>query len=201
APGGIIERSISGQRVVRFLDELARTCGYPRGITVDNGPEFISNALDQWAHAHGVQLHLSRPGKPVDNAFIESFDGRLRDECFNTNWFYALEHAREVINEWLDDYGHVGHLRLTEEDGHVRSAPSGVAGARPSPALRAALSGPSPSAITFAAARQVPAVARRAGAAPRQRSPLDQSLSDLFVCTPRRSHATVINDGLEDDDG
>jgi putative transposase len=78
--------------------------GSPTGITVDNGPEFISNALDQWAHAHGVQLHFSRPGKPVDNAFIESFNGRLRDECLNTNWFYGLEHAREVINEWLEDY-------------------------------------------------------------------------------------------------
>jgi putative transposase len=104
APGVIIERSISGAHVVRFLDELAVTRGYPKSITVDNGPEFISNALDQWAHAHGVQLLFSRPGKPVDNAFIESFNGRLRDECLNTNWFYGLEHAREVVREWLADY-------------------------------------------------------------------------------------------------
>ena len=94
APGVVIERSISGARVVRFLEEVAKTAGYPKTITVDNGPEFISNALDQWAHAHDVTLHFSRPGKPVDNAFIESFNGRLRDECLNTNWFYGLEHAR-----------------------------------------------------------------------------------------------------------
>jgi putative transposase len=104
APGVVVERSISGHRVVRFLDQVARIHGYPKSITVDNGPEFISNALDQWAHAHGVHLYFSRPGKPVDNAFIESFNGRLRDECLNTNWFYGLEHAREVIAEWLEDY-------------------------------------------------------------------------------------------------
>jgi putative transposase len=104
SPGFIVERSISGHRVVRFLEQVAATNGYPKVITVDNGPEFISNALDQWAHAHGVLLRFSRPGKPVDNAFIESFNGRLRDECLNTNWFYGLEHAREVIAAWLDDY-------------------------------------------------------------------------------------------------
>ena len=104
APGAVVERSIGGPRVVRFLDQVAAKSGYPKTITVDNGPEFISNALDQWAHAHDVHLHFSRPGKPVDNAFIESFNGRLRDECLNTNWFYGLEHAREVIAEWLEDY-------------------------------------------------------------------------------------------------
>jgi len=104
APGVVIERSIGGPRVVRFLDQVAANWGYPKTITVDNGPEFISNVLDQWAHAHGAHLHFSRPGKPVDNAFIESFNGRLRDECLNTNWFYGLEHAREVVNEWIEDY-------------------------------------------------------------------------------------------------
>jgi putative transposase len=104
APGVVVERSIGGPRVVRFLDEVAAQRGYPKSITVDNGPEFISNVLDQWAHAHGVTLHFSRPGKPVDNAFIESFNGRLRDECLNTNWFYGLEQARELIGEWLRDY-------------------------------------------------------------------------------------------------
>jgi len=104
APGVIVERSISGLRLVRFLDEIAAKFGYPKTITVDNGPEFISKALDQWAHAHGVTLHFSRPGKPVDNAFIESFNGRLREECLNTNWFYGLDDARELIGEWLVDY-------------------------------------------------------------------------------------------------
>jgi putative transposase len=104
APGVVVERSIGGHRVARFLDQVAAKLGYPKSITVDNGPEFISNALDQWAHARGVQLHFSRPGRPVDNAFIESFNGRLRDECLNTNWFYGLEQAREVIGAWLEDY-------------------------------------------------------------------------------------------------
>lgn len=104
APDVVVERSIGGARVVRFLEQVAESWGYPKSITVDNGPEFVSNALDQWAHAHGVQLLFSRPGKPVDNAFIESFNGRLRDECLNTNWFYGLEHAREVIRAWLVDY-------------------------------------------------------------------------------------------------
>jgi putative transposase len=103
-PGVVVERSISGTRVVRFLEQVAATRGYPKAINVDNGPEFISNALDQWAHAHDVQLYFSRPGKPVDNAFIESFNGRLRDECLNTHWFYGLEDAREIINAWLEDY-------------------------------------------------------------------------------------------------
>jgi putative transposase len=104
APGVVIERSIGGLRVARFLDQVAAKHGYPKSITVDNGPEFISNVLDQWAHAHDVQLLFSRPGRPVDNAFIESFNGRLRDECLNTNWFYGLDQAREVINAWLEDY-------------------------------------------------------------------------------------------------
>ncbi len=103
APGVVIERSIGGPRVVRFLEQVAGTNGYPRSITADNGPEFVSNALDQWAHVRGVHLHINRPGNAVDNAFIESFNGRLRDECLNTNWFDGLEHAREVIGAWLED--------------------------------------------------------------------------------------------------
>jgi putative transposase len=129
APGVIVERSIGGPRLVRFLDEVASTCGYPKAITVDNGPEFISTVLDQWAHAHGVQLIFSRPGKPVDNAFIESFNGRLRDECLNTNWFYGLEQARQLIAEWLDDYNNRRHhsslagLTPTEYEKQLRTLP------------------------------------------------------------------------------
>jgi putative transposase len=112
-PGVVVERSIGGTRVVRFLDEVAAVHGYPESINIDNGPEFVSKALDQWAHAHGVTLYFSRPGKPVDNAFIESFNGRLRDECLNTNWFYGLEQAREVIDAWLKDYNeHRPHSSL-----------------------------------------------------------------------------------------
>jgi len=112
-PGVIVERSIGGTRVVAFLDEVAAVHGYPESLNVDNGPEFISKALDQWAHAHGVTLYFSSPGKPVDNAFIESFNGRLRDECLDTNWFYGLQQAREVIDAWLKDHNeHRPHSSL-----------------------------------------------------------------------------------------
>lgn len=104
-PGTLLDTSISGTRVARFLDELAACAGaYPEMITVDNGPEFISNALDQWASEHGVKLVFSRPGKPVDNAFIESFNGRFRDECLNANWFYSFDEARKIIETWIKDY-------------------------------------------------------------------------------------------------
>lgn len=73
-------------------------------MTVDNGPEFIGNALDQWVSEHGVKLVFSRPGKPVDNAFIESFNGRFRDECLNASWFYSFEEAKKVIQSWIKDY-------------------------------------------------------------------------------------------------
>jgi putative transposase len=104
SPGLLVERSIGGGRVVRFLEDLARVNGYPETIVIDNGPEFVSNALDQWAHAHDVRLHFIRPGHPVENAFIESFNGKFRDECLNANWFHGLEHAREIVSEWLEDY-------------------------------------------------------------------------------------------------
>jgi putative transposase len=104
SPGLLVERSIGGHRVVRFLDQVAAKSGYPETLVVDNGPEFISNALDQWAHARGVRLHFIRPGRPVENAFIESFNGRFRDECLNTNWFHGLDHARQLIEQWWDDY-------------------------------------------------------------------------------------------------
>jgi len=103
-PGVLVETSIPGRRVAAFLDELASKLGYPEMITVDNGPEFISNALDQWATEHGVKLQFSRPGKPVDNAFVEAFNGRLRDECLNASWFTSLDDARHVIESWVKDY-------------------------------------------------------------------------------------------------
>jgi putative transposase len=104
APGLLVERSMSGARVARFLEELAAVNGRPETIVIDNGPEFVSNALDQWAHAHNVRLHFIRPGRPVENAFIESFNGKFRDECLNANWFHGLDHAREVVAEWVEDY-------------------------------------------------------------------------------------------------
>ena len=98
----------------------------PEMVTVDNGPEFIGKALDAWAHHHGVKLVFNRPGKPIDNRYIESFNGRLRDECLNVNWFLNLEHAREIIGEWLEDYNsirpHSSLGTLTPEEFLVQQA-------------------------------------------------------------------------------
>lgn len=76
----------------------------PLRIQVDNGGEFISKALDQWAYENKVTLDFSRPGKPTDNPFIESFNGSFRDECLNAHWFMSLEDAREKIEAWRKDY-------------------------------------------------------------------------------------------------
>ena len=99
-----VDRSIGGRRVTEVLSEIASMQGLPSNIVVDNGPEFISNAMDEWAYNREVKLHFIRPGKPVDNAFMESFNARLREECLNLNWFRSIEHARRVIEEWRIDY-------------------------------------------------------------------------------------------------
>ena len=102
-----VETSLGGVRVVGLLERLADTRGLPEVITVDNGPEFAGKALDEWAYRRGVKLNFIRPGKPVENAFVESFNGRLRDECLNINWFMSIKHAREVIESWRQDYNEV----------------------------------------------------------------------------------------------
>ena len=99
-----VDTSLPGERVVRVLEWLKQTRGVPEVIQVDNGPEFISQAVDQWAFANGVRLHFIEPGKPVQNAFIESFNGKFRDECLNQNWFVSLAEAREIIEAWRVDY-------------------------------------------------------------------------------------------------
>jgi putative transposase len=99
-----VDTSIRGERVAEILSQIASVRGLPDNIIVDNGPEFISNVMDAWAYERGVKLHFIRPGKPVDNAYIESFNGRLRDECLNQHWFISLSHARRVIEEWRNDY-------------------------------------------------------------------------------------------------
>ena len=99
-----VDTSINGVRVARALTEIAQVEGLPEVIVIDNGPEFVSNALDAWAYQRGVQLTFIRPGKPVENAYIESFNGRFRDECLNENWFLTLEHARGIIEKWRIDY-------------------------------------------------------------------------------------------------
>lgn len=99
-----VDVSLGGARVVAVLERLRISRGLPQRITVDNGPEFRSKALDAWAHQHGVQLQFSRPGKPVDNTFIEAFNGRLRDECLNQHWFLSLADAQRTIEQWRLGY-------------------------------------------------------------------------------------------------
>ncbi len=78
--------------------------GLPESITIDNGPEFTSNALDGWAYRNNVKLDFIRSGKPIENVYIESFNGKFRDECLNDNWFLSLEDARKIIEAWRQDY-------------------------------------------------------------------------------------------------
>ena len=99
-----VDQGIKGEQVVEVMTRISSIRGAPRTIRVDNGPEFISKALDRWAYENGVTLDFSRPGKPTDNAFVESFNGRLRDECLNTHWFLSLEDARAKIEAWRRDY-------------------------------------------------------------------------------------------------
>jgi putative transposase len=102
-----VDTSLGGARVVGVLERLEETRGLPEVITVDNGPEFAGKTLDEWAYRKGVKLNFIRPGKPVENAFAESFNGRLRDECLNDNWFLNLKHARTIIEAWRKDYNNV----------------------------------------------------------------------------------------------
>lgn len=100
----VADTSLGGARVARILDELVATRGAPELIVSDNGPEFTGKALDEWAYRTGVKLHHIRPGKPVENAYVESFNGKLRNECLNQHWFTDLADARVTIEEWRRDY-------------------------------------------------------------------------------------------------
>ena len=97
----------TGADVVATLTRVCRDHGCPRTIRVDNGPEFVSKELDLWAFIRGVALEFSRPGKPTDNAFIESFNGKFRSECLNANWFLSLDEARRKCEAWRRDYNNV----------------------------------------------------------------------------------------------
>ena len=99
-----VERAISGAGVTRVLNRLALSRGLPKVIRSDNGKEFCGKAMVSWAHGRGVQLRLIEPGKPNQNAYIESFNGRLRDECLNEHWFPSLLHARAEIERWRREY-------------------------------------------------------------------------------------------------
>jgi putative transposase len=98
------DHSIPGQYVTRVLDQAAQFRGLPAAIRTDQGPEFTGHALDQWAYRNGVQLKLIAPGKPTQNAYVESFNGKFRDECLNDHWFESLNAARALIAAWRRDY-------------------------------------------------------------------------------------------------
>lgn len=102
-----VDTSIGGAGVVAVLERLARERGLPTTIRTDNGPEFTSRALHQWAQKTGVTLHHIQPGKPTQNAFIESFNGTLRDDCLNQHWFSSLAEAHLLIEHWRKEYNHL----------------------------------------------------------------------------------------------
>jgi putative transposase len=102
-----VERSISGDLVARVLTAVVKERGAPSVIVCDNGPEFISRALELWAEEHRVKLQFIQPGKPVQNCYVESFNGRFRDECLNEHWFVSMDDARSIIAAWRTDYNEV----------------------------------------------------------------------------------------------
>jgi putative transposase len=102
-----VDTSLGGARVVRVLQRLVQLRGRPEVIVCDNGPEFAGRALDAWAYQVGVKIHFIRPGKPVENCFVESFNGKFRDECLNESWFLDLPDARRKIEIWRNDYNEV----------------------------------------------------------------------------------------------
>ena len=107
SPDLLTDTSISGLRVTRVLDRLKETRGLPEVIVVDNGPEFTSGAMHRWARLNGVRLHFIDPGKPTQNAYVESFNGKFRDTCLNAHWFVDLADARRTIEDWRVDYNEV----------------------------------------------------------------------------------------------
>jgi putative transposase len=102
-----VDYGISGQYVTRILDRAAVFRGYPLAVRTDNGPEFTSRAFMGWASGHGIQHILIQPGRPMQNGYIESFNGKFRDECLNEQWFDSLPQARSVISTWRQDYNEV----------------------------------------------------------------------------------------------
>ena len=103
----VADRALNGHRVALALSQLVAERGTPESITADNGSEFAGRAMDGWSYQYGVHLEFIRPGKPVDHSYIESFNGRLRDECLNVETFFDLSDVREKLERWLQDYNQV----------------------------------------------------------------------------------------------
>ena len=119
-----------GEDVVRTLEQVCRVAGYPKTIRVDQGSEFISKDMDLWAYQKDITLDFSRPGKPTDNAFIESFNGKFRAECLNAHWFMSLDDARRKMEEWRRDYNEVRpHSAIGNKPPH--DVHSGLSGLQP----------------------------------------------------------------------
>jgi putative transposase len=128
SPAIDVRLSYRGADVVATLERIASVYGRPKRICVDNGPEFISKELDLWAWLHGVELDFSRPGKPTDNAFAESFNGRFREECLNAYWFLSLDDARLKCEAWRRDYNEVRpHSAIGNQTPVARAFASGHA--------------------------------------------------------------------------
>ena len=102
--GQLVDTSISGERMVRFLDEIKAQRGLPRTIVLDNGPEMTSKSMFFWSQEERVKLHFIQPGKPTQNAFVESFNGRFRGACLNQHWLRNLNEARRIIDKWRHHY-------------------------------------------------------------------------------------------------
>ena len=126
-----VDTSLSGQRVTRVLERLRAVRGSPERVVSDNGPEFTGQAVDSWAYQRGVQWQFIEPGKPVQNAYVESFNGKFRDECLNEHWFEQLEQARMIVEDWRQNYNEsrphssLGN-RTPHEFARAAAAPSGA---------------------------------------------------------------------------
>ena len=124
--------SYRAEDVVATLERVCAEVGFPKTIRVDQGTEFISRDLDLWAYLHGVTLDFSRPGKPTDNAFIEAFNGKFRQECLNAHWFLTLADAREKMEAWRRDYNEDRpHSAIGNKAPIALTEPGGVAGPPP----------------------------------------------------------------------
>jgi putative transposase len=127
----IVDFSIAGERVARSLDQLKLTRGLPKQIVTDNGPEFTSKAMFLWSQQAGVELHFIQPGKPTQNAFVESYNGKFRDACLNEHWFTTIADARRTIEGWRIHYNtvrpHSSLGRITPDEFRRRSSsPSSI---------------------------------------------------------------------------
>jgi len=125
-PAILVDFSLPGSRVVAMLEDVAGQRGHPDVLVVDNGPEFRGRELDRWAYEHGVKLFFIDPGKPMQNASIESFNGRFREECLDPSWFTSLAEARRIIEAWRVDYNlHRPHtsLRMTTPAAFAQARP------------------------------------------------------------------------------